>query len=1044
MSAQQNLSVSGVVTDAADGSPLIGVSVKVKGTNTGTLTDVNGHYAINAAQGSTLVFSYIGMEKQEISAKSNVINLKMKSDAKVLDEVVAIGYGTAKKKDLTGSVGSISGEKLRESIVTNADQMLQGKVAGVQVSQNSGAPGAATSIRVRGATSVNGSNEPLYIIDGIPVAGSGTDIGGFSWSGGSNGQSKVNPLSTISPSDIVSMDILKDASACAIYGAAGANGVVIVNTKRGKEGRVNVSYDGYYAIQTFAKKIDMMNLREYAQYQKDLYDLGASYTLNDAYKDPSLLGSGTDWQNEVTRNAPMQSHQLSLTGGNKTTQFSFSGGYMKQEGTIIGSDFTRFSSRSNLDHEFSKWLKLGGTLSYARTNETIINNDGINGILLQSLMMQPDVPVYDFDGNYAGPTTTQGSSLYNPVATALRQNNTLLRDRIMGGFYAQINLGKHLNVRSEYNFDGTNSVNKGFKPTYTYGVLQNNTNTIYQREDHSFFWMVKNYATYDQTFAGDHHVTVMVGMETSKSAWEGISLQKKGLSTNDIHVITADGDYYTNSGWKDEASKASVFGRANYTYADKYLVTATVRRDGSSKFGDNNKWGLFPSVAAAWRVNNESFLKDFKELTNLKFRLGYGQVGNDNIGTYKYGSTMRAVSTADGTSYRMVNFSNPNLKWEASEQYNLGLDMGWFNSRIDLSVELYNKSTKDMLLQPSVVSAVGGSTYDDIATPYSNIGKVTNKGVDIALNTVNIVKKNFQWKTNIVFSKNKNKVTALDKLNTPIYGKLDWYSEFQTATLITVNQPMGVFYGYKTDGYFENEDAIKNGPVQVDDGTGNNKIDKNSGVWVGDIRFKDLNGDGKITAADQTTIGDPNPDFTYGMTNTFNYKNWELGVSISGQYGGDILNYVRVKTEGVVSQWDNQAKTVATNRVTYGYYDGNSSNKDVSNLYISNAGSATIPRWSTTDVNRNNRMSDRWLEDASYLRISNISLAYVFPSRWMSKFSVSNLKVYLNLQNVYTFTNYSGYDPEVGSYNQSVNLQNIDMGRYPSPRVYTLGVNLTF
>jgi len=574
--------------------------------------------------------------------------------------------------------------------------------------------------------------------------------------------------------------------------------------------------------------------------------------------------------------------------------------------------------------------------------------------------------------------------------------------------------------------------------------LENNTNSIFQREDHSYYWVVKDYATYDQTFAKDHHVVLMAGFEASRSDWEGISLQKTNLSTNDIHVITADGDYYKNSGWKDAATTASVFGRANYSYADRYMLTTTLRRDASSKFGSNYKWGTFPSMAVAWRVSNESFMKDLDKISNLKLRLGYGQVGNSTLPTYMYGSTMRAITTSNGTAYRMSNFSNPDLKWEASEQYNLGLDLGLFNGRVDLTVDLYKKSTVDLLLQPSVVSAVGGSTYDDISTPYANIGKVTNKGIDISLNTVNIETKDFQWTTNLVISSNKNMVDALDKLNTPIYGKLDWYSEFQTATVITKGQPMGVFYGYVTDGHFENEQAIKNGPVQVNDGTDHNKVDKNTGVWVGDIRFKDLNNDGKITAADQTYIGDPNPNFTYGLTNKFQYKNLELGVGINGQQGGQILNFVRVKTEGVVSQWDNQAKTVATNGIQYGYYDGNATNQNASNLYVVNAGSATVPRWSTTDINRNNRMSDRWLEDASYLRISNISLAYNFPKQWLQKLTISNLKAYCNVQNVYTFTKYSGYDPEVGSYNQQAGMQNIDMGRYPSPRVYTFGVNVTF
>lgn len=1042
--AMAQIKISGIVLDDKDNSELIGANVVVKGTTNGTITDASGHFELSVPSSETVItVSSIGYQTQEIKVgKLTTFSIRMKEDAGLLDEVVVVGYGTSRKVDITGSVGSINGDKLKESIVTNADQMLQGRVAGVQVTQNSGAPGGASSIRIRGASSVTGDNEPLYIIDGIPMSGSGSDIGGFSWAGGSNGQSKVNPLASIAPSDIVSMDVLKDASACAIYGAAGANGVVIITTKRGQAGKINVTYDGYIGLQTFAKKIKMMNLQEYAQYQLDLYKEGSMSTINDAYRDPSLLGTGTDWQEEVTRDALMHSHQIGLSGGNDKTQYTLSGGYMNQDGTIIGSNFERFNSRANIDHEFAKWLKVGGSLAYSRTNEKIVNNDGINGVLLQSLVMQPDVPVYDFTGAYAGPNTVNGSSLYNPVALATRINNTLLRDRIMGGFYAQVNFCKELNFRSEYSFDGSNAVNKAFVPTYSFGVIENNINKIMQRNESSFYWLWKNYFNYNQTFNEKHHLGAMVGMEMSRSDWEGTTLQKQNLSSDDIQVIGVDGEYVSNTGWKDATSTMSVFGRFNYNYDDRYLATVTVRGDASSKFGANNRWGVFPSAALAWRINNEAFLRDVEEISNLKLRLGYGQVGNSNIGTYLYGSSMRAVLTPFGTAYRMNNFANPDLKWEASEQYNVGLDLGLFNSRVDLSVDVYRKSTKDLLLIPSVAAIIGGSLFEDIATPTANVGQVLNTGFDISLNTHNVKTKNFNWMSNIVVSHNKNMVVALDEQATPIYNAIDWYSEFKTASVIMVGQPMGVFYGFRTDGVFENEAAIVNGPVQVDDGTGNNRIDKNAGVWVGDIRFKDLNGDGFITDADQEVIGDPNPDFTFGFTNTFTYKNWELGVGLTGSVGGEILNYVRVKTEGLTSQWDNQASTVV-NRVQYGYYDGDETNKAVSNLYVINA-DTDIPRWSTTDVNRNNRMSDRWLEDASYLRIQNLSLAYNFPREWLSRIHVSSLKLYVNAQNVYTFTKYSGYDPEIGAYNQQAGMQNIDRGRYPSPRVYTFGVNLAF
>lgn len=1035
--------VQGRVLDGAqNGEPMIGATVMVKGTSQGTVTDIDGNFTLSVPKEAVLVISSVGYKTFEVKANKTQLSVTLEEDTQVLDEFVVVGYGSMRKVDLTGSVGSITGEKLRESIVTNPDQMLQGRVAGVQVTQNTGAPGGATSIRVRGASSITGDNEPLYIIDGVPMAGSGADIGGFDWAGGSNGQTKVNPLAAISPQDIVSIDVLKDASACAIYGSAGANGVVIITTRRGEAGKVHVTYDGYVGVQTFARRLNMMDLHDYAVYQKDLYEQGVSTYLNEIYQDPSLLGRGTDWQDAVVRTALTHSHQISLHGGSQKTQFSLSGGYMNQDGTVVGSNFERFSARTNIDHEFAKWLKVGGSLSYARTNEKIINNDGESGILMSAITMQPDVQVKDKNGNWSGPSNLNASANYNPVAMALLFNNRLRRDRIMGGFYGQFNFTSYLNFRAEFSFDSNISLNKGFMPTYQFGVRVNNINKIYQREEHSFFWIQKNYLNYNQTFKDKHTVGAMVGMEISRSAWEGTSLQKNNLTSNDVQVIGEDGTYVTNSGWKDAATSVSVFARVNYSYDNRYLVTATIRGDASSKFGPSHRWGAFPSVALAWRMNNEAWMKDIKQISNFKLRLGYGQVGNSNIGTYLYAAKMRAYTSTFGTSYRMATNANPDLKWEASEQWNVGIDFGMFNSRIDLSVDFYHKQTKDLLLQPSVPAIIGGNGWDDIATPMTNIGRVRNRGVDISLNTAPVQTRDFQWNSNLVISVNRNKVLAMDANNTPIYGNIDWYSEFQTATAIMVGQPMGVFYGFLTDGLFVNKEDIEQWAVQVDDGTGHNKIDRNSGVWIGDIRFKDLDGDGYITDKDQTVIGDPNPSFTFGFTNNFTYKNWTLGIVLNGSVGGQILNYTRVKTEGMTSLWDNQSRRV-NDRAKLWYYDGDPNNTDVSNLYVLNNISSTLPRWSTTDVNRNNRMSNRWLEDASFLRIANLSLSYTFPERWMKKIHFTSLKLYANIQNVWIFTAYSGYDPEIGAYNQQAGKLNIDTGRYPSPRVYTFGINVT-
>ncbi len=628
------------------------------------------------------------------------------------------------------------------------------------------------------------------------------------------------------------------------------------------------------------------------------------------------------------------------------------------------------------------------------------------------------------------------------MALALQKNNTMLRQRVMGNFYASIDFLKHFNFRAEYGYDYSYNTNKAYVPRYTFGVISNDINQIYQKEDQSSFWVQKDYITYTQTFNEKHDVSVMAGFEAQKSAWENISLQKKNLTTDNIFVMGTDGEYVQNQGAKDSATQASFFGRFNYGFDNRYLATLTIRADGSSKFGSENKWGVFPSAALAWRISEEKFLKDVDWVSNLKLRLGYGRVGNANIGTYLYASAMSSLMTPYGTAYFPANLSNPALKWEASEQYNGGLDLGLFKNRIELTVDVYKKQTKDLLLQVFTPSHIASNDYLTINAPYANIGKTQNYGVDIALNTRNIETKDFSWSSNLVFSLNRNKVVALNDDSQVMYGNLDWWAEFQTATMIKVGEPMGVFYGYVTEGLFQNEEDIKAHATQVGSGAYNNSIDKTTGVWIGDIKFKDLNNDGVIDANDQQKIGDPNPDFTFGFTNTFSWKGFDLTLGLTGVVGGDILNFAAYKTHALNSIWDNQSVDVL-DRAAYGYYDGNSANQEASNVYLANVG-AKNPRFSSLDSNRNNRMSDRWLEDGSYLRIQTLSLAYNLPEAWLKKVKMSAAKIYLNVQNLYTFTGYSGYDPEIGAYNQSALRQNIDMGRYPTPRTYTLGLNFTF
>ena len=1040
----QEKTVSGTVTSASDGQPLPSVVVTVQDDNTiYSVTDLDGKYTLTGVSSDDiLVFSMMGFTetKTEVNGRT-VIDVILEEETTLLEETIVIGYGTVKKKDLTGSVSSVNSDKLRETIATNVDQMLQGKVSGVQITANSGAPGAASSIRVRGASSINNTNEPLYIVDGIPFSGAGNTIGGFDWAGGTNGQNVVNPLSTISPSDIVSIDILKDASATAIYGANGANGVIIITTKRGNAGRVNITYDGYVTAQMITNQLDMMNLSEYAQYQiglcKDL-----NLTVSEMYKDPSLLGKGTNWQDEIFRTAWMHSHSVSVTGGTEKVKIAASGGYTDQDGVIIGSGFTRFNARLNVDADVFSWLKAGASLAFTHTDEIITNNDGSDGVVLQALTMQPSIPVYDFDGNWAGPETVNGASQYNPVWLALMKTNDYKRNRSMGNFYLSLDPLKGLNIRTEYGFDYSDNNNRCFIPTYSFGTLSSDTNQIMQRDDHSMYWIWKTYANYNHTWAGKHNFGAMAGFELSSSSWNGNQIIKKNLSTDTIHIVTNDGDFVSNSGWKDGSRMASAFVRINYNYDDRYLVTGTVRADGSSKFGPANKWGYFPSAAVAWRIINENFMSEAKNVMNeFKFRAGYGMVGNSNINSFLYSAKMTSINTLSGTGYFMSNIANPNLKWEASEQFNVGLDIGFLQGRISLTVDAYLKRSKDLLLQMSVPSYLGGSTtYNDIATPMVNMGRTSNKGIDLNFTSQNIVKPKFNWSTNIVFSLNRNNVDALNSDTQTISGAIDWWSGFQTATKIMVGQPIGVFYGYVVDRLFESEEDILASPVQVEDASNPevNLVNKTTGVYPGDIKFKNLNDDGVIDEEDQTVIGNPNPDFTFGFNNTFMIGNWDINLALTGSVGGDILNFARFRTESMNSIWDNQT-TATLDRAQIG-----SDGKLVTGTGYSSKYGYIVPRAATNDPNQNNRMSTRWIEDGSYLRIQTLSVAYRVPSSVLEKTKLATLKVYVNASNLYTFTKYSGYDPEIGAYNQSSLLQNIDRGRYPTPMAITLGVNIGF
>lgn len=1039
---QTSKTVSGTVREGS-GEPLVGATVVVDGTTNGTVTDINGNFRLEVPDPAknSLSISSVGFLSMVVPVENrSTIDITLDIDVQTLEEVIVVGYGTQRKNDLTGAVATVSGDELSTAIAASLDQALQGRAAGVHVAQNSGRPGGAVSIRVRGTTSVTGGSEPLYVVDGVQVGGQAQSSAGFSWAGGAGGQTNnINPLAFLNPNDIESIQVLKDASATAIYGSRAANGVVIITTKRGKAGTGKISYHGFYAVQEVYKTFDLMNMREYAAYSNEVAQEVSSIQPNPRFADPSILGEGTDWQEAIFQMAPTQSHTVTFSGGKDDMRYMLSGGYFEQEGIVIGSDFNRFSLRVNIDGKINDRISVGTSMSIARKDEKIVLQDGGDGVIAQAAQMAPHIPVRNFDGTFAGPAQQNVSSQVtsNPVALALLRNNTALTNRLVNNLYAEINILEGLTLRSEIATDFSVLNSSAFLPTYEWGQIINNTSQLAQTNNQNSFWLWKTYATYTKGF-GAHDFTVLLGQEAQRSDYEGSTSFKTNLP-NDIPVINqGEISNNPNTGYKGWNSLASTFARVNYNFSDRYLVTATLRRDGSSRFGPNNRWGWFPSVAVAWRVMNEAFMPESNVVSDLKFRLGWGQVGNESIPNYAFGSSLTSLNSEFGAAVRNAAYSNRDVQWEATTMLNLGMDLELFQGRVNLEVEAYEKQTDNLLLQVNLPATFGGQ----VGGPQANVGSMENRGLEISLNTQNITGNKLSWSTRGNISFNRNKVIDLGDVQ--LIDNIYWYSGFQTAIQTVANRPVGQYFGYIAEGLFTSAEEILNHAVQIpaDGDPSVNKIDRTTGVWLGDIKWKDVNGDGVINTDDQTFIGDPNPDFSFGLNNTIEFGPLTLDVFVMGAIGGDVLNYSRARNEQMLSNFDNQSRSVI-NRARTQLVEGGTDFNDINDVELVDP-NATIPRFDNGAENFNHFMSTRWVEDGSFVRIQNIKLGYKLPDQWMRKVKASNTMLYINVQNVATFTEYSGLDPQIGSFNQNPRLQNVDLGRYPAPRVYTLGLKLDF
>lgn len=1049
---QAKRQIKGKVVDAA-GETVIGANVLEKGTTNGVITDIDGNFVLNVSSGATLEISYIGYVTQTIKVTNQTsLHIVLKEDSETLDEVVVVGYGTMKKSDLSGASVSVGEDAIKGSVITNLDQSLQGRAAGVSAVSTSGAPGSSSSIRVRGQATINSNAEPLYVIDGVIVQGGGASGADFGLGDalGNGSVSTISPLSTINPADIVSMEILKDASATAIYGAQGANGVILITTKRGKAGEAKFTYDGMLAVQRQTKRLDMMNLREFANYYNEFVQVG-ELDVNGYYADPSILGKGTNWQDAVSQTALQHQHQVSAEGGTEKIKYYVSASYMDQDGTLIGSNFNRYSFRVNLDSQLKSWLKLGLSATYSSTDEDLKLADGEQGIINYSLKTVPDIPIYDIDGNYAT-IVREGYTNPNPIAMAMMDQVLLNRQKLTGNIFFEVTPIKNLVWHAELGYDISASRGERYKPMVDFGSWTRDSNYSSIQKNSSTFWQLKNYVTYSGMI-DKHNFTAMLGQECWASNYDNISVTNTSLPSDAVHnPALGTATPVIGSGFGSSAM-ASFFTRLTYNYDNRYYGTYTYRYDGSSNFGPDNRWAGFHALAGSWRFSNEEFFKPLSGvISNGKLRLGWGQTGNANIGGYLWGTSIVKMSSSLGTGYRPKNIPNTSIKWESQEQWNVGLDLGFIQDRINVVVDWYKKVSNDMLMALQLPSYMGtqGNTSSRLDPPYGNYGSIENAGVEISLNTHPLIGK-FQWDSDFQISFNKNKLKALSgTANAQIVGYGQWND---VVSVSNVGESLYNFYGYVCDGVYQDYEDLQKSP-KPEQYPSNGVFNRKNTVWVGDIKYKDISGpdgkpDGVINEYDKTNLGSPMPKFTFGWTNTFRYKDFDLSIFINGSYGNKVMNYLGMQLTHMNSAWENQLNSV-TGRARLEpidpdkvYPSGQYWYDDVTNVRVSNP-EAAIPRASIQDPNDNDRISDRYVEDGSYIRLKNITLGYTFPSKLIKKFGINNLRLYANIQNLLTITGYDGYDPEIGASTQSTNVYGLDYGRYPSPTVYSFGLNISF
>ncbi|MET3878508.1 TonB-dependent receptor [Chitinophaga sp. OAE865] len=1007
--AQKN-NISGQVTDAGTGSPLPSVTIGVKGTSQGAFSDANGRYTIAAGTSDSLVFSIIGYGSKTYYVGTRTrISVQLEPSNKVLNQVVVVGYGTQQKKDVTGSVGIVSMKNIKDMPIAGPDQALAGQIAGIQVSTSNGIPGGGPQVQVRGIGAVGAGSQPLYVVDGYPLSTTSDQVS--------------DPMNAINPQDIESMAVLKDASATAIYGSRGANGVVLITTKRGSSGIPTVQLTANYGIQAIPQKgrPNLMNGQEFAQFRKEAIEDNIRFTehreptdadIPEVYRHPELIGEGTNWFEAITRTAPMKEINLSVSGGTDKIRTYISAGYFSQDGVIINTGYQRFSVRANVDANLTDRFKVGFNIapSYTTRKSGAVGEGRAETWGTAS----PIEPIYNPDGSYNAYIQSPGTfGLANPVMVLNESTNKSKSSRILFNTYGEYEILKGLKFKSTFNVDYQQGSNEYFRPS----TLANENAAPPSIPSGSFGtgeylnWLNENTLTYQHTTDNGHAFTGLLGytVQSQKEQYSGFN--GANYPDDDIKTLNAAATI-TGGTDKMEWALLSYLARINYAYKDKYLVTATVRSDGSSRFGPDNRWGTFPSVALGWRISQEDFMKSSRLFSDLKLRASYGFTGNFNIGNYSYMSNIGTADYVFGgslTGGRVMNsLGNPVLGWEKMRELNIGVDVGLLKDRIYLTIDAYKRNTQDLLLNVEIPQSSGFGNVTE------NKGDMENKGLEIGISTRNIETKSFTWATNFNISFNRNKVLKLGTDNAPIYSGNS--SEGNPTNVTMVGKPLAMLYGYVFDGIYQNQAEVDKGPAFP-------------GAIPGNIRYKDINGNGVINPReDFAIIGNPYPKFTWGMTNTLNYKKFDLRILIVGSNGADRLH--------------------ATND-----YNGNidgvfNVRKDVANRWRSeqNPGNGKVP---TTNGSGRGRVmyrdvSSLTIEKNNYAWVKNIALGYSFPA---GKGFLQSARIYASVQNALLFTKYSG-NPEVTNYigkgGSGALVPGVDYSNYPVPRIFTLGTNLTF